>query len=55
MSWSYRVALNDLNDDLAGWEAFVTLWLPTAVVMGLLVAFGIPAAGRWIDRRRRGR
>ena len=51
MSWSYRVGLRHLRDDPGGWMTFVSLWLPTAVALGLLVAFGIPAARRWWDHR----
>jgi hypothetical protein len=56
MSWSYRVGLRHLRDEPSGWMAFVTLWLPTAVVLGLLIAYGVPRAARWrMDRWRRRR
>jgi hypothetical protein len=47
----YRVAWNDLNDDLTGWVAFVTLWLPIAVILGALFAFMVPAIGQRLRRR----
>lgn len=46
LSWSYRVGLNHLGGDLSAWTAFVTLWLPTAIVLGIVVAFLIPAVLR---------
>jgi hypothetical protein len=52
MGWSYRSGLRHLHDDPSGWIAFVSLWLPTAIGIGLLIAYGIPAIRR---RRRRPR
>jgi hypothetical protein len=49
----YRVAWSDLNDDPSGWIAFVTLWLPTAVILGILLAFAIPALYRRLSNRRK--
>ena len=51
MSWSYRVGFRNLHDDPSGWMAFVTLWLPTAIGIGLLIAYGIPALRRWWGNR----
>jgi hypothetical protein len=54
MSWSYRAGLRHLRDDSSGWTAFVTLWLPTAIGLGLVIAYGMPWLTHWwTDRRRR--
>lgn len=55
MSWSYRAGLRHLRDDPSGWMTFITLWLPTAILLGLVVAYGHPALRRWWHRRSRGR
>lgn len=51
-SWSYRLALTDFDDDLSGWSAFVTVWLPTAIGLGALIAYVIPMLLRKLCRRR---
>jgi hypothetical protein len=53
LSWSYRVALNHLHHDLSGWTAFITIWLPTAIFLGILVAFIVPSLRRWLANIRR--
>lgn len=53
LSWSYRVALTDLDQDPSSWLAFLTLWLPTAVVLGWAVAFAVPRIMRWLREQRR--
>lgn len=51
MAWSYRHALRRLHDDPDRWIEFVLVWLPTAVGIGLLIAYGVPAIQRRLRRR----
>jgi hypothetical protein len=52
LSWSYRYALRRTHDDLSTWTAFVGLWLPLAILVGLAIAYGFPVVARWWNRRR---
>jgi hypothetical protein len=54
MGWCYRRGLRHFGDDPGGWMAFVTVWLPTAVLLALFVAYGYPALRRWWGTRTRG-
>jgi hypothetical protein len=51
MGWSYRSGFRHLHDDPSSWMAFVTLWLPTAIGLGLLIAYVAPAVQRWLRSR----
>ena len=48
--WSYRAALEHLNA-VTGWAAFITLWLPVAILLGLLASVLIPIATRKLSSR----
>ena len=53
---SYRRGIRVNHDDLSGWYGFLTVWLPAALILGVVVTFVWPwAAGRWQSRRRDGR
>jgi hypothetical protein len=52
--WSYSVALNELNGDFTGWGALVALWIPVAVLSGIVISLVVPAVkGRVSQYRRR--
>jgi hypothetical protein len=43
--WSYRrLVLNAAEGEVFGWGAFITLWLPTAILLGLLISVVAPKA-----------
>jgi hypothetical protein len=48
----YRIVLRRTHEDLSTWTAFVVVWLPCAILIGLAIAYGVPALARWWSRRR---
>lgn len=52
--WSYRrLVLNAAGGEVFGLGAFITLWVPTAVLLGLLISVLAPKAVRSLARRGR--
>jgi hypothetical protein len=43
LSYTYRVALGDHIAGASGWLSFVAIWLPSAILLGLAVAYIGPA------------
>jgi hypothetical protein len=43
LSYTYRVALGDHIAGAPGWLSFVVVWLPSAILLGLVVAYIGPA------------
>jgi hypothetical protein len=57
LAYVYRKALIDhWQGELTSWIAFVLLWLPASVVLGLAIAYAWPwAVRKWRSRKRQGR
>jgi hypothetical protein len=54
LAGAYRRGWLRNAEDLEGWQGFLTVWLPAAILLGLGVAFAWPwAVGRWTRWRRR--
>lgn len=51
--WLYHAALNELNEDFYSWGAFITLWLPIAILLGLAISFVLPFLTRKVASFRR--
>ena len=52
LAWIYRRAVIDhVQGDLSDWQAFVLIWLPASVVLGLALAYGWPRFLEWWHRR----
>jgi len=43
LSYTYNFALGDYVDGDPGWLIFATVWLPAAILLGLVVAYIAPA------------
>lgn len=46
LALGYRDALLNQSFDSSGWLAFVAIWLPAAILVGLLVTFIVPRFSR---------
>ena len=51
LAGTYRRAAGDNVEDLDGWLAFLTIWAPAAVLLGLGVVYAWPAVANWWNRR----
>lgn len=50
-----RALLDEVEGDLGSWEGFLLVWLPGALLLGLLIVFGWPWIVRLWNSRTRNR